>query len=129
MTRVWSARSRENLVRVNPHLVAVMTYAVKTFEASSPFRVVIVSGFRSELEQMRLFKAGLTPLKTGSKHQTANAVDVALIGKKDGRYCALLEPYQRLNTNVQGWAAELDVDVEWGGSWKSVDGPHFQINP
>ncbi|MNY77110.1 hypothetical protein D3C86_2169120 [compost metagenome] len=37
------------------------------------------------------------------------------------------EAFRRLADVVKVCAAELGVPVEWGGSWKMRDGPHFQI--
>ena len=124
---VWSNRSRVNLHRVNPHLIAVLTAAAVDFERSTDFLVVVVSGFRSDLDQMKMYEAGATTLRTGSKHQSGDAVDVALISKSTGKLSEAFWLYEQFNDAVQFRSMELSIPVEWGGKWKSKDGPHFQL--
>lgn len=126
MTFALSVVSRSNLEGVHPDLVEVVERAIEITDVD--FRVT--DGVRTVEEQRKLMKAGATrtmnsnhlPQKDGWSH----AVDlVALI---DGRARWDWPLYFKLAAAMKKAAAELDVDLEWGGDWKTFkDGPHFQL--
>lgn len=116
-----SRLSNTRLKGLHPDLDAVVRRAV----AIADVQVLVVEGMRSMARQKELVAKGAsTTLK--SRHLTGHAVDlVAMVGKdlKWGK------PYSgKIADAMKRAAAELDVDIEWGGDWKSfVDTPHFQL--
>lgn len=61
-----------------------------------------------------------------SRHLTGHAIDVvALI---DGKASWDIAVYAKIAKAFKLAASELNIPVEWGGSWTSFkDGPHFQL--
>jgi peptidoglycan L-alanyl-D-glutamate endopeptidase CwlK len=100
------------------------------------FRAKIISGTRTYAEQNALYRQGrfgnsgprVTKARGGqSNHNFAIAFDIGLFDSA-GRYLAgnsdeELAEYRRLAVNVRASGLEL----EWGGDWKFVDVPHYQL--
>jgi len=100
------------------------------------FAVKIISGTRTYAEQNTLYRQGrfgnagarVTKARGGqSNHNFAIAFDIGLFDSA-GRYLAgnsdeELAEYRRLAANVRASGLEL----EWGGDWKFVDVPHYQL--
>jgi hypothetical protein len=117
--------SERHLLGVHPDLVAVVRRAAEITHI--PFRVT--EGARNLKRQKELLKQGATTT-LNSRHIPgpdgwAKAIDlVALTGGEvswDWQY------YHLLAVAMKAAAKELQIDLEWGGDWKTFkDGPHFQ---
>lgn len=87
----------------------------------------IIQGYRGEEEQNKAFKEGKSNAMFGqSKHNTtpSQAVDIAPypIDWEDTERFALLAGV------VLSTAQELDIELRWGGHFKSIkDMPHFEL--
>lgn len=134
----FGKRSLDSLKGVHPDLVQVMTEAIKY----SPIDFTIVIGVRTTQEQQSLYAQGRTKpgaivtkadgVKNKSNHQVKEdgygyAVD--LYPFVDGS----VDPNDKNNYlpiiagNILGTAKRLGIKVEWGGLWKFVDKPHFEL--
>ena len=122
----FGRRSSAELMTVNYPLQKVLNRAIRI----TPIDFSILKGRRSQAEQDRLYAQGRTqpyPVVTWtreSKHITGDAFDVA--------------PYPLDWNDTEGFimlagvilaAAKLEgVKLKWGGSWKSRDLPHFELD-
>lgn len=125
------ARSIARLQGVHPDLVAIVNRAAEI--TVQPF--IIIEGLRTLERQQKLVAAGAsTTLR--SRHLTGHAVDLAAFLDMDGtgdytsgdniRWDWPL--YKTLSIAMKDAAKELNLQVEWGGDWKTFkDGPHFQL--
>ena len=118
----FGQRSQTNLVGVHPDLVRVVHRALKI----SPVDFGITEGLRTPSRQLELF--ALHKSQTlASRHITGHAIDVAAyVGNKLTWNWA---EYEIIAAAFKVAAADLGIDIEWGGDWKSFrDGPHFQLS-
>ena len=120
-------RSARNLVGVHDDLIRVMTEAAD----HCPVNFVITEGLRTVERQRKLVNQGVS-WTMNSRHITGHAVDVAALidadhdGEEDDvRWEFSL--YRTINEHVQIAANDLIIPVKWGGEWKSMDGPHFEL--
>jgi peptidoglycan L-alanyl-D-glutamate endopeptidase CwlK len=120
MTYKLGTRSLQNLSGVHPDLVAVVKRAIQITEVDFS----VLEGVRNINRQRELLKAGKS--KTlNSRHLTGHAVDIAPwpIDWND------LKRFEQVSEAMKAAAEELDVDVEWGGDWRTFyDGPHYQLS-
>lgn len=123
MTFRLGKRSRDNLVGVHHDLARVVELAIKRSEVD----FIVLEGIRSDARQLQLYNAGASQLKSGGRHQTGHAVDLgAMVGNKVRWDWPL---YRKIAVAMKSAAAELGVDLRWGGDWKSFpDGPHFELS-
>jgi peptidoglycan LD-endopeptidase CwlK len=114
-----SFRSRQRLSGVHPDLVAVVKRAIEITEQDFS----VIEGIRGLERQRQLVKEG-NSLTMNSRHLTGHAVDLAPYPLSwDWEY------FYPIADAMKAAAEELDVDLEWGGDWKSFpDGPHFQLS-
>lgn len=112
-------RSLQNLSGVHPDLVAVVKLAITKSEQD----FTVIEGIRSVERQRELLKSGKSTTMN-SRHITGHAVDVCpwpVSWEWEGFY--------PIADAIKEAAEELDVDIEWGGDWKSFpDAPHFQLS-
>lgn len=125
---------------VHPDLVKVMTEAIKT----SPVDFTVVIGVRTVAEQKALYAKGRTApgpkvtnadgVKSKSNHQAKGdgygyAVDLYpfVAGSVDVNDKMNLLP--KIAAHILKTAIALGIKVEWGGNWKFVDKPHFELKP
>ena len=119
MPYALGSRSLQNLSGVHPDLVAVVKLAIS--KTTQDFTVL--EGIRNINRQRELVKTGKSTTMN-SRHLTGHAVDLAPWPISwDWEY------FYPIADAMKAAAEELDVNLEWGGDWKSFpDGPHFQLS-
>jgi len=132
MARASNAESRRiepwHLFEVDPALALPLWKACVEFNArQKEFVVKINEGLRSTLRQAELRASGASP-SARSKHQFGLAVDVAMFSSV-GEYVVDLAPYRMFADEVRRQDLVFNGchRITWGGSWKSVDGVHFEL--
>lgn len=117
----FSEKSNSKLDGVDERLVRVAALALQL----SPVDFGITEGVRTLERQKELVKAGASrTLK--SKHIEGKAIDVvAYVGGKVAWDWPL---YEKIAKAFKQAAAELDVNIKWGGDWATFkDGCHFEL--
>ncbi len=115
-------RSKKRLKGVHPDLVKVVERAIKITNCD----FTVLEGLRSLERQRKLVTKGASKTMN-SRHLTGHAVDLG--AWVDGKVSWDWSYYHRISDAMKMAARELDVDLEWGGDWKSFkDGPHFQLS-
>ena len=123
MTFALSKRSKDRLEGVHPDLVAVVNLAIER----TPLDFTVLEGLRSIERQRQLVAKGASKTMN-SRHLSGHAVDLAPIDE-NGAVSWDWPLYHMLAPVVKQAAADLGVDLEWGGDWKSFkDGPHWQLS-
>ena len=114
-------KSLERLDGVHPDLVAVVKLAI----TKTTVDFTVLEGLRTHERQKQLVASGASKTMK-SRHLTGHAVDLgALIGGKVEWSWPL---YDQIAVAMKAAAKELDIEIEWGGDWKSFkDGPHYQL--
>ena len=114
-----SQRSMQNLSGVHPDLIAVVKRAIQITEQDFS----VIEGVRNINRQRELVAKGASTTMN-SRHLTGHAVDLAPYPVNwDWEY------FYPITDAMKAAADELEVDLEWGGDWKSFpDGPHFQLS-
>ncbi len=123
----FSKTSESRMSDVDPRLIEVARRALEISKID--FGIPQFGGLRTAEEQNQLHKDGASQLDGYDKksyHQTGKALDVyAYI---DGKASWEREHLAMVACAMLQAAAELGVQLEWGGLWSSfVDMPHFQI--
>ena len=115
----FSPRSRDNLASCHPDLQRLFNGVIEHVDCT------ILEGHRSLERQQELYESGVTQVRRGRHNEYPSlAVDVAPwpIDWQD------LGRFRDFANFVKGYAASLDIPVEWGGDWKSFrDMPHWQL--
>ena len=119
MTHSLGNKSLQTLEGVHPDLVAVVKLAITLTEQDFS----VGEGLRSVERQKTLVAAGKSTTMN-SRHITGHAVDLFPYPVSwDWKY------FHPIADAMKQAAKQLDVDLEWGGDWKSFpDGPHFQLS-
>lgn len=114
-----SQRSMQHLSGVHPDLVAVVKRAIEITTQD----MMVIEGVRHINRQRELVAKGASKTMN-SRHLTGHAVDLAPYPVNwDWEY------FYPIADAMKAAADELEVDLEWGGDWKSFpDGPHFQLS-
>ena len=112
--------SLSKLKGVNQQLVDVVKLAI----TKSPLDFKITEGLRT-IERQRELLAQKKTQTLKSRHIIGQAVDICVI--IDGKVNWDFENYRKVADVFYACAEELGVKITWGGSWKMLDGPHFQI--
>lgn len=116
-----SMRSLDRLGTVHEDLEAVVKRAIELTEVD----FTVLEGIRSLSRQQRLLEIGATTTLR-SRHLTGHAVDLGAWVDGEVRWDWPL--YYKIADAMMLAAAELNINVEWGGEWKSFpDGAHFQL--
>jgi len=119
MSYKLGTRSLQNLSGVHPDLVAVVKKAIEI----SGQDFTVLEGIRNINRQRELVKTGKSTTMN-SRHLTGHAVDLApwpISWEWEGFY--------PIADAMKQAAEELEVDLKWGGDWKSFpDGPHFELS-
>lgn len=117
----FGKRSRKELATAHPDLQRLFNEVVKMFDCA------VICGHRGKADQEKAFAGGFSKVQwPKSKHNQvpARAVDVVPwpSGFKDE------EEFYKLAGFVKGIAAQMKINVQWGGDWKKFrDLPHWQI--
>ena len=120
-------RSINNLKGIHPALINVANKAAEMMEELPNYSFVITQGLRTLEEQKRLLAENKSKTLK-SKHLTGHAFDIAVF--IDGKLTWEYKHYKKVADVILEAAEELNVEMEWGGNWKSfVDAPHFQLDP
>ena len=139
-------RSVQRLDGVHPDLIKVVKRAIEI----TPQPFIVVEGLRDIERQKKLVASGASKTMR-SRHLTGHAVDLAAFIDMDGSGDYTKGDNIRwdwpltfiIATAMQKAAEEINIPVEWGGIWKSLndvgdlkpdmlsktfaDGPHFQL--
>lgn len=112
-------KSRKKLEGVHPDLVKVVERAIEITEQD----FTVLEGLRDIERQRELVNTGKSTT-LNSRHLTGHAVDIAPWPISwDWNY------FYPIADAMKQAAEELEVDLEWGGDWKSFpDGPHYQLS-
>lgn len=102
---------------------------------AAKMRVMVLCGYRNETDQAAAFANGFSNAKPGeSPHnmRPAQAVDLAPLKFRPVTGDAYVDwddvdLFDALARLVLTEAAKLGVDLVWGGTFKRVDRPHFQL--
>jgi len=114
-------RSKKRLEGVHPDLVRVVERAIELTEVD----FTVLEGMRTVARQRKLVAKGASTTMN-SRHLTGHAVDIGAWVGGTVRWDWPL--YYKLAEAMKQAAKELNVDLEWGGDWKSFkDGPHFEL--
>jgi len=121
MTYTLSQKSLDKLKGVDDKLIRVVKRAIEFTTAD----FTVLEGLRSKERQQELYDAGKSQT-LNSKHLVGCAVDLGVL--KDGKISWDKEDYIKLAVVVKQAANELNVNIRWGGDFKSFfDGPHFEL--
>lgn len=123
MTRKFGSRSTKNMEGIHPDLRLVLDKALE----DSPLDFVVIEGLRTEERQKQLVDSGASQ-RMDSRHITGHAVDLLPIGP-NGKPAFDWPLYDQLGPAVKKAAADLGIEIDWGGDWKKFkDGPHFELD-
>jgi peptidoglycan L-alanyl-D-glutamate endopeptidase CwlK len=128
----FDERTERNLATLHIEMQRVMRSflgVAKVIAAKVGCDVKVISGTRSYAEQDAIYASGRTVpglkisnAKGGeSNHNFGVACDVAIFRGKE--YCPEHPLYNELGTLGKS------LGLEWGGDWKFVDEPHYQLRP
>ena len=121
MSFVLSQKSKDKLEGVDIRLVRLVEQAIK--ETTIDFTVL--EGLRTPERQQQLVNDGFSQTMK-SKHLTGHAVDLGAI--VDGKLSWDKQYYPELAKAMKKAAADQQVNIRWGGEFKSFfDGPHFEL--
>jgi peptidoglycan L-alanyl-D-glutamate endopeptidase CwlK len=108
---------------IHPDLRLVLDKALE----DSPLDFVVIEGLRTKERQKQLVASGASQT-LNSRHITGHAVDLLPIGP-NGKPAFDWPLYDQLGPAVKKAAADLGIELDWGGDWKSFkDGPHFELD-
>lgn len=123
MTRTFGSRSTKNMNGIHPDLRLVLDKALQ----DSPLDFVVIEGLRTKERQKELVASGASQTMN-SRHITGHAVDLLPIGP-NGKGAFDWPLYDQLGPAVKKAAADLGIELDWGGDWKKFkDGPHFELD-
>lgn len=130
---VFSQRSKNNLVGVDPRLVKVITRALELTSAD----FAVIEGVRSQAKQAEYVNNG-TSQTSNSRHLTGHAVDILPSAMKPGMdwnvHADLFEP---ILLAIKQAGDELGIPLRFGKNWTNdpslpvktnfPDYPHVEI--
>ena len=101
----------------------------------TPYDFAITEGLRTVERQQELFKQNTSNkiitkcdgIKNKSKHQLGKAIDI-MVYDEHGAGTWEEKYYKEVALIFKQKAKELNINISWGGDWKSFkDYPHFEI--
>jgi len=148
---IFSKRSKDALLGVEPALVAVMQEAIK----NAPHDFTIIEGVRTATTQKKYFSYGRTVVnpntgpqkgkpfgaiitgrdgvKRKSEHQVkadgfGHAVDFCPYSKAGGLEWNNTKAFKAIAAHIKTVAAKMGVAIVWGGDWITlIDLPHIEL--
>ena len=121
MTFSLSQKSIDTMNGVKDPLVNIVKRAIQISEID--FKVL--EGVRTLERQKELYARKVTQT-LNSKHLTGDAVDLGAL--KDGQITWDKQSYATIAKAMKQAAKELQVNIRWGGDFKTFfDGPHFEL--
>ena len=121
MTFSLSQKSIDTMNGVKDPLVNIVKRAIQISEID--FKVL--EGVRTLERQKELYARKVTQT-LNSKHLTGDAVDLGAL--KDGQITWDKQSYVTVAKAMKQAAKELQVNIRWGGDFKTFfDGPHFEL--
>ena len=116
----FSNKSQMNLLECDVRLQKLFLRVIKGYDCS------VICGYRGKEEQDKAFSEGKSKLQYPfSKHnkQPSLAVDVVPfpIDWND------IQRFKEFGAFVKGVALGLGIEVVWGGDWKMIDMPHWEL--
>lgn len=125
----FSQRSLDNLKNVDERLVRICNELIKRIDFT------VIEGFRTPERQKELYDKGFSKIdgitKKG-KHNYSPSLAIDIIPYKKGHnpFDGSKESdimFNNLAKEFKQVAKELGINITWGGDWKFIDKPHFQI--
>jgi peptidoglycan L-alanyl-D-glutamate endopeptidase CwlK len=117
-----SKRSLDRMVGIHPDLVRVVKRAIEITDVD----FVVLEGLRTKERQIELVSKGAS-MTMNSRHLNGCAVDLGAWVAGTVRWDWPL--YYKIAFAMKEAAKELNVDMEWGGDWRTFkDGPHYQLS-
>lgn len=125
----FSQRSFDNLKNVDERLVRICNELIKRIDFT------VIEGFRSLERQKELYDKGFSKIDGISKKGKHNyspslAIDIIPYRKGHNPFDGSKESdimFDNLAKEFKQVAKELGINITWGGDWKFIDKPHFQI--
>ena len=122
MTYRLGKRSKQRLEGLHKDLVAVVERAIKITEVD----FTVLEGMRTLDRQKELVARGASTT-LNYRHLTGHGVDLGAYVDGSVRWDWPL--YYKIADAMKQAAKELEIDMDWGGDWKSFpDGPHYQLS-
>lgn len=125
----FSKRSLDNLKNVDERLVRICNELIKRIDFA------VIEGFRSLERQKEMYDKGFSKIDGISKKGKHNyspslAIDIIPYKKGHNPFDGSKESdimFDNLAKEFKQVAKELGINITWGGDWKFIDKPHFQI--
>ena len=125
----FSQRSLNNLKNVDERLVRICNELIKRVDFT------VIEGFRSLERQKEMYDKGFSKIDGISKKGKHNynpslAIDIIPYKKGLNPFDGSKESdimFDNLAKEFKQVAKELGINITWGGDWKFIDKPHFQI--
>lgn len=129
----WGRLSQSRLSTCHGYLQRLMTAALH--HPDCPSDMTIVYGHRSNAEQAELYAQGrtkpgkiVTNARPGqSRHNSwpSDAVDVIPYVNGSGSWS--WDHINPMADHIKRVAADLGIEVTWGGDWRMKDGAHWEL--
>lgn len=125
----FSQRSLDNLKNVDERLVRICNELIKRIDFA------VIEGFRSLERQKEMYDKGFSKIDGISKKGKHNyspslAIDIIPYKKGHNPFDGSKESdimFDNLAKEFKQVAKELGINITWGGEWKFIDKPHFQL--
>ena len=125
----FSQRSLDNLKNVDERLIRICNELIKRIDFT------VIEGFRTPERQKELYDKGFSKIDGISKKGKHNyspslAIDIIPYKKGHNPFDGSKESdimFDNLAKEFKQVAKELGINITWGGDWKFIDKPHFQI--
>ena len=125
----FSKRSLDNLKNVDERLVRICNELIKRVDYT------VIEGFRTPERQKELYDKGFSKIDGITKKGKHNynpslAIDIIPYKKGHNPFDGSKESdimFDNLAKEFKQVAKELGINITWGGDWKFIDKPHFQI--
>lgn len=125
----FSKRSLDNLKNVDERLVRICNELIKRIDFT------VIEGFRTPERQKELYANGFSKIDGISKKGKHNyspslAIDIIPYKKGHNPFDGSKESdimFDNLAKEFKQVAKELGINITWGGDWKFIDKPHFQL--